>query len=65
MSEHPSDAERQRVVRAMAAALCQTATKLRLAITSLDRRSGRLDEKEPSAKKTNADVLFGGNVVQF
>jgi hypothetical protein len=36
----------------MAAALCQTATKLRLTVRSVDRRSARLDEKEPSAKKT-------------
>jgi hypothetical protein len=65
MSEHPSDAKRQRAERTMAAALCQTATKLRLAVRSVDRRNARLDEEEPSAKKTKADVLFGGNVVRF
>jgi hypothetical protein len=43
-------------------------TKLRLSIqTEVDRKSGQLDEKEPSVrgKKDKSDVLFGGNVVKF
>jgi hypothetical protein len=42
--------------------------KLRLSIqTEVDRKSGQLDEKEPTPKgqKGKSDVLFGGNVVEF
>jgi hypothetical protein len=42
--------------------------KLRLSIqTEVDRKSGQLDEKEPSRKGQNgeSDVLFGSNVVKF
>jgi hypothetical protein len=68
MRENRGDPDAQRVVRDMAQTLNMTATKLRLTIqTEVDRKSGKLDEKEPTArgKKGKADVLFGGNVVKF
>jgi hypothetical protein len=61
----PLNPEVQAVVIKMAAALNATATKLRLAITSVDKRSGMLTEKgEPEAGPSD-DTLFGGNVVRF
>ncbi len=50
--------------------LAQLGTKLRLAITSVDRRSGILDEKGlyPEKMGKSGDLLFGGdgtNVIRF
>jgi hypothetical protein len=68
LAEDPRNPAVRSTVQDMAQILNMTATKLRLTIqTEVDRKSGKLDEKEPSAKgqKGKADVLFGGNVVKF
>jgi hypothetical protein len=69
--------ELQVIVMKMAAALCQLATKLRLALTSIDKRSGILTEREPDLaaeapsdgsnvrKFPDRSVLFGGGKTRF
>jgi hypothetical protein len=64
LRDDPLNPELQAVTIKMAAALNATATKLRLAITSVDKRSGMLTEKEPAPGPSD-DTLFGGNVVRF
>jgi hypothetical protein len=55
-------------IAALNANLSMLATKLRLAITSVDKRSGILTEKGDVTTEDNvikADILFGGNVQKW
>jgi hypothetical protein len=68
VQERPGDEEGQAIYLKYAHQCAVHCQKLRLSIqTEVDRKSGQLDEKEPSVKgqKGKADVLFGGNVVKF
>jgi phage terminase small subunit len=65
LRDDPLNPEVQAVTIKMAASLCQLATKLRLAITSVDKRSGLLTEKGDPEPRQGDDTLFGGNVVRF
>jgi hypothetical protein len=69
LQERPGDEEAAALYLKYAHQCAMHCTKLRLSIqTEVDRKSGQLDEKEPSVKgrKEKADVLFGGsNVVKF
>jgi phage terminase small subunit len=53
--------ELQATVIKVATTLCQLATKLRLALTSIDKRSGILTEREPEGSADNVTLLFGGS----
>jgi hypothetical protein len=47
------------------ASLSQLATKLRLAITSIDKKSGILNEREAGPSDGGNILLFGGHGVRF
>jgi hypothetical protein len=62
LRDAPDNPELQATVMKMSAALCQLATKLRLAQTSIDKRSGLLTETEPEQPKgKSGDLLYGGD----
>jgi hypothetical protein len=63
MACNPDDVDAQKVVRNMSMALNATATKLRLAISSIDKKSGVLTEREP--EPTEDRLLFGGSNLRF
>jgi hypothetical protein len=69
--ENPASRDHVRSLTMLNASLAQLATKLRLANTSIDKRSGILTEKgdpEPTGERGNvirADVLFGDGTARF
>jgi hypothetical protein len=68
VEENPLDANAERAYTNWMQRCAMHCQKLRLSIqTEVDRKSGQLDEKEPSRKgqKRESDVLFGNNVVKF
>jgi phage terminase small subunit len=67
LREDPQSPEYQATVCRVASTLCQLATKLRLALTSIDKRAGILTEREPVAEPQRGKraVLFGSNVIKI
>ncbi len=66
--ERPGNSEAAKLYLSYAHQCAMHCTKLRLSIQSaLRTESGKLDEREPTAKGQNgrSDVLFGGDVVKF
>jgi phage terminase small subunit len=64
LREDPRNPEIQQTVCRVGNTLCQLATKLRLALTSIDRKAGILAEREPEVDDKD-DTLFGGNVAKL
>jgi hypothetical protein len=68
VQERPDDAESAKLYMEYMQRCAMHCQKLRISVqTEVDRKSGKLDEKEPTVRgrKDKSDVLFGGNVVKF
>ena len=66
VQQGPDDADGAKLYMEYMQRCAMHCQKLRLSIqTEVDRKSGKLDEREPKVRKVKDDVLFGGNVVKF
>ncbi len=69
LAANPTDPGAIKAAKDLAAILTATALKLRISIQAeVDRKSGRLDETEPTPrgrKAETSDLLYGGKVVRF